>query len=85
MRSAKATALGLAAAVVAILGAGLPVPAAAQTAREVVQQQLKEQEARNEALKQRIEKLEAILKTDICANPEAAELLLKETQAPLPR
>jgi Tfp pilus assembly protein PilN len=82
MHIGKATALGLAAMVVATLGAGLSAPALAQSAREVLEQQLKEQEARNELLKQRIEKLEAILKTDVCADPEAAELLLKETEAP---
>ena len=85
MRTGKATALALAAVTVAALAAGPAAPALAQSAREVVEQQLKEQEARNELLKQRIEKLEAILKTDICANPEAAELLLKETQAPAVR
>jgi hypothetical protein len=86
MRSGKATALGLAAGlatmVVVVLGAGLP--AMAQSEREVLEQQLKEQQARNEDLKQRIEKLEAILKTDVCADPQAAEALLKETEAPQP-
>jgi predicted transposase YdaD len=84
MRSGKATALGwaagLAAMVVVTLAAGLP--ARAQSEREVLEQQLKEQQARNEDLKQRIEKLEAILNTDVCADPQAAELLLKETQTP---
>ena len=84
MRSSKATAVGLAAGlatvVVVTLAAG--PPARAQSEREVLEQQLKEQQARNEDLKQRIEKLEAILNTDVCADPQAAELLLKETQTP---
>ena len=79
MRKGTAMAWALAAVVVATAGAA---PALAQSAREIVEQQLKEQEARNELLKQRIEKLEAILTTDVCADPEAAELVLKETQAP---
>ena len=84
MRSGKATALRLAAVVVVTLGAGVSAPAMAQSPREVLEQQLKEQQARNEGLKQRIEKLESILKTDVCADPQAAELLLKETEAPQP-
>ena len=88
MRSGKATALGLAAGLAAVvvmtLGVGLSAPAMAQSAREVLEQQLQEQQARNEDLKQRIEKLEAILNTDVCADPQAAELLLKETEAPQP-
>lgn len=79
MHKGTATAWALAAVVVVTV---IAAPALAQSAREIVEQQLQEQEARNELLKQRIEKLEAILKTDICADPEAAELLLKETQAP---
>ena len=88
MRSGKATASGLAAGlatvVVVTFAAGLSAPAMAQSAWEVLEQQLKEQQARNEDLKQRIEKLEAMLKTDVCADPRAAELLLKEAQAPQP-
>ena len=86
MGSGKVTALGLAAGlaatVVVTLAAGLP--AMAQSKREVLEQQLKEQQARNEDLKQRIEKLEAVLRTDVCADPQAAELLLKESEAPQP-
>ncbi len=77
----RQAALGLAAAVVVMVAAA---QAGAQSEREVLEQQLKEQQARNESLKQRIEKIEAILKTDICADPQAAELVLKETQDPEP-
>jgi hypothetical protein len=86
MRSGKATALGLAAGLAAIVVVTLAaeLPAMAQSEREVLEQQLKEQQARNEGLKQRIEKLEAILKTDVCADPQAAEALLKESEAPQP-
>ena len=86
MRSGKATALGLAAGLAAVVVVTLAAgpPAMAQSEREVLEQQLKEQQARNEDLKQRIEKLEAVLKTDVCADPQAAEALLKETEAPQP-
>lgn len=55
--------------------------AADQPTREALEQQLQEQQAKNQALKQRIEKIEALLKTDVCANPAAAEAVLKEAQA----
>lgn len=42
---------------------------------EQLEQQLKEQESLNAALKDRIAKLEAVLKTDVCTNPEAEALL----------
>jgi hypothetical protein len=86
MRSGKATALGWAAglATVVVLTLAAGPPAMAQSEREVLEQQLKEQQARNEDLKQRIEKLEAVLKTDLCADPQAAEALLKEGEAPQP-
>lgn len=40
-----------------------------------LEQQLAEQQARNEALRQRIAKLEEVLATDVCTNPEAAAVL----------
>lgn len=43
--------------------------------REHLEQQLKQQESLNAALKDRIAKLEAVLKTDVCTNPEAEALL----------
>lgn len=49
--------------------------AAETTTREALEQQLKEQEGLNAALKERIAKLEAVLKTDVCTNPEAEALL----------
>ncbi len=58
-------------------------PAAAPT-REALQQQLDAQNAKNEALRQRIAKLEEMLKTDVCTNPEA-EALLKAEQQSSPR
>ncbi len=81
MRTVRRAVLGVAIGVVGVLAAA---QAGAQSEREVLEQQLSEQQARNESLRQRIEKLEAILKTDVCADPQAAELVLKETQTPLP-
>ncbi|MGH8627545.1 MAG: hypothetical protein ACREYC_20520 [Gammaproteobacteria bacterium] len=49
---------------------------------KTVQQQLEEQKATNEALRARIAKLEEVLKSDVCANPEAATLLGEESAAP---
>lgn len=49
---------------------------------KTVQQQLEEQKAGNEALRARIANLEAVLKSDVCANPEAAKLLGEEGAAP---
>lgn len=57
-----------------------PAPAAAPT-REALQQQLDAQNARNDQLRQRIAKLEEVLKTDVCSNPEAEALLKAEQQA----
>lgn len=49
---------------------------------KTVQQQLEEQKAKNEALRARIAKLEEVLKSDVCANPEAAKLLGEEGTVP---
>lgn len=49
---------------------------------KTVQQQLEEQKAKNEALRARIAKLEEVLKSDVCANPEAAKLLGEEGASP---
>lgn len=67
------------------LAAAVLAGAAATAANEVLaqekltsaqlEQQLKEQESLNAALKDRIAKLEAVLKTDVCTNPEAEALL----------
>lgn len=64
----------------AALGLGV-APGLAQESREQLEQQLKEQQARNEALKERIAKLEAVLKTDVCNNPEAEAILNQERKA----
>ena len=51
-----------------------PAPAASPApapSREALQQQLDAQNAKNEQLRQRIAKLEEVLKTDVCNNPEA--------------
>lgn len=62
--------------------AGAPAPAAAPApTREALQQQLDAQNARNDQLRQRIAKLEEVLKTDVCNNPEAEALLKAEQQA----
>ena len=59
-----------------------PAPAAAPApTREALQQQLDAQNARNDQLRQRIAKLEEVLKTDVCSNPEAEALLKAEQQA----
>jgi cell division protein FtsB len=61
----------------ALAGAALALsPAArAQDEKKSLEQQLQEQQARNEALRQRIAELEKILATDVCTNPEAAAAL----------
>jgi cell division protein FtsB len=58
-----------------------PTTAAAPT-REALQQQLDAQNAKNDALRARIAKLEEMLKTDVCNNPEAEALLKAEQQSP---
>ena len=58
-----------------------PTPATVPT-REELQQQLDAQNAKNETLRQHIAKLEAVLKTDVCNNPEAEALLKAEQQSP---
>lgn len=58
-----------------------PALLAAQESK-TVQQQLEEQKAKNEALRARVAKLEEVLKSDVCANPEAANLLGEEGAAP---
>jgi BMFP domain-containing protein YqiC len=84
MHRGKANVLGLAALTILAVGTSAPAAEPAQSPREVVEQQLREQIARNEQLQERIEKLEAILKTDICADPQAAQQLLQETQPQQP-
>jgi len=71
----------------AILGAvvvvGLVVVPASGTAQEApaassaaLEEKLKDALATNDALKERIKKLEEMLKRDVCADPAAAEALL---------
>lgn len=73
MRWRNTLAAALLASAAAAYGSGT---LAAETAtREALEQQLKEQESLNAALKERIAKLEAVLKTDVCTNPEAEALL----------
>ena len=67
----------------------LPERAAAQQApagsSEALEQKLKEALATNEALKERIQKLEEMLKRDVCADPAAAEALLNaKVPTPVP-
>lgn len=59
----------------------VPPAAAPAPTREALQQQLDAQNARNDQLRQRIAKLEEVLKTDVCNNPEAEALLKAEQQA----
>ncbi|MGI2323997.1 MULTISPECIES: hypothetical protein [unclassified Methylococcus] len=40
-----------------------------------LQEQIEKQKAENEALKAKIARIEQVLKTDVCSNPEAARLL----------
>ncbi|UZR28946.1 hypothetical protein [Methylococcus mesophilus] len=40
-----------------------------------LQEQIEKQKAENEALKAKIARIEQVLKTDVCSNPEAAKLL----------
>lgn len=58
-----------------------PPAAAPAPMREALQQQLDVQNTRNDQLRQRIAKLEEVLKTDVCNNPEAEALLKAEQQA----
>jgi len=74
-------ALLLASALMAVgLGIGAS-QAAAEDTRAALEQQLKEQQARNEALRQQVAKIEALLKSGVCKDPAAAEAAQKETQA----
>lgn len=88
--------------VVAVLAAVLPVSVSAQAQQRSapgtppdavaeqkasLEQQLAEQQARNDELRQRIAKLEEVLATDVCTNPEAAAVLQQGAGAgaPTPR
>ncbi|MBM4201367.1 MAG: hypothetical protein FJ189_08780 [Gammaproteobacteria bacterium] len=55
----------------------------AQEASEL-QAQIERQRTENQALKDRIEQFERVLKTDVCKNPEAAKLLDEEPPAAPP-
>jgi cell division protein FtsB len=55
----------------------------AQDASEL-QTQIEAQRAENQALKNKIEQFERVLKTDVCKNPEAAKLLDEEPPAAPP-
>ena len=57
-----------------ILNATMAVPVYAENAEEI-QKKIEAQRAENEQLKAQIAKLEQVLKTDVCANPDAAKLL----------
>lgn len=70
--------------VLASLVLGLtPLPGRSQEAKSL-QDQLAEQQAANEALRSRITKLEEVLKSDVCTNPEAEKLLEQERASPVP-
>lgn len=59
------------------------LPAYAEDAEEI-QKKIQAQRAENEQLKAKIAKLEQVLKTDVCANPEAAKLLEADEGATTP-
>jgi hypothetical protein len=54
--------------------ASFTAPVSAEDAEDI-QKKIQAQRAENEQLKAKIAKLEQVLKTDVCANPEAAKLL----------
>lgn len=61
------------------------VPTAwAQQEKKPLEQQLQEQQAKNEALRQRITELEKILATDVCNNPDAAALVERDAPPTAP-
>ncbi|MDF9392544.1 MULTISPECIES: hypothetical protein [Methylococcus] len=49
-----------------------------------LQEQIERQRAENETLKAKIARIEQVLKTDVCSNPEAAKLLESGEVAGLP-
>lgn len=77
--SASIVASGLAAAVTLSV-VGLPATGSAQEAPAAsagaMEEKLKDALATNEALKERIKKLEEMLQRDVCADPATAEALL---------
>lgn len=77
--------VSLALAIVASLVAAItlaPATSSAEEEKKTLEQQLQEQQARNDALRQRIAELEKILATDVCNNPEAAALVERGGSAP---
>ena len=74
--------IGLIALIVGVFFVFAPDSGLAQTAKKTLEQQLAEQQATNEALRQRIAKIEAVLEKGVCDNPEAAALL-KESSVPV--
>lgn len=75
--------LTLAVSLAALIPLGFP-SAWAQEEKKPLEQQLQEQQAKNEALRQRIAELEKILATDVCNNPEAAALAERGAATPAP-
>ena len=67
-----------------LFGAASTVASAQEPApspsREQLQQRLETQRAANERMKARIEKLEAKLKEDVCADPASAQALLNASE-----
>jgi len=66
-----------------LLSLGYAADGFAQDASEL-QAQIERQRAENQALKNRIEQFERVLKTDVCKNPDAAKLLDEEPPAAPP-
>jgi hypothetical protein len=66
-----------------VLNCAYAVDGLAQEASEL-QAQIERQRSENQALKNKIEQFERVLKTDVCKNPEAAKLLDEEPPAAPP-
>ncbi|WP_139559797.1 hypothetical protein [Methylotetracoccus oryzae] len=66
-----------------LLSLGYAANGNAQDASEL-QAQIERQRAENQALKDKIEQFERVLKTDVCKNPDAAKLLDEEPPAAPP-
>ncbi|MEW6039201.1 MAG: hypothetical protein AB1648_13265 [Pseudomonadota bacterium] len=64
--------IGLPAILAAAFYGGLGVAAEGAPS---LQEQIEKQRSENEALKAKIARIEQVLKTDVCSNPEAARLL----------
>lgn len=75
--------LALSIAVSLAVVTALATPSAwGQEDKQPLEQQLLDQQAKNEALRQRVAELEKILATDVCNNPEAAAVVERGAAPP---